>query len=1291
VSAATLALGDDRISTRRNTMQMTGNLARKLRAAVVLAAVVALAGAGLALTADGAFAAAELQVNNQPPAALAPGQTGSGSGLAHQVSLTNVGDAPVTPGSVTVTIELPPELTAASVTPDGGRWSCVSSSDMRTVTCTGPTAPIPAGSSQCEVIIFGPTPVPCAISLALKADRDAPKGAVPVTVRACLPGQTECASSTETVAIQNFGDDFGFAPINQPGTESVAALAGETQAFWAGACDTAAAPPFGASIPAPGVGSRPATVLVSDGNLNAVAVPAPVTPSHCIDWGFPTFYQLQPGLWANAPSWRLAPVTQAGARPDGSTTLAFRRLPGGLTVDGAVDNIVVDLPPGFVGNPKAATECSAEQFAVKPPQCPPSSQVGLLQLYLEGFSGATNHGNGDYTLSPVYNLEPREGRVAEFGFAYASGEKAVTVRLTAKVRSSTDLGVTAFVGQIPAALPPVMQTITLWGVPWAAHNDLWRAPEGIEPSNVGCSRPAGLPLVVHYISPVGLPPECQQSYDPSWGDIKPLLTNETDCNPAPVVTGRMDQYLRPGSFSDDGEPVAGDPNWKTATSTSPPVTGCEGLAFPPDIAFAPTTSAADGSTGLKVDLSIPQNNDLPFAPPPTGAAQAAIDGYVADAGAYWRSPAGRATAHLKDSVVTLPPGVSVNPSAATGLQACSDAQVGLRELGAPPRFNNQDPLDGAGGVECPQGSVIGTVSVRTPVLDETLDGHVVLGQPKSTDPQSGEMLRMFLIVRNKARGLLIKVHGSAKADPHTGQVVATFANNPELPFDHLALDFKGGAKGLLALPQRCGNPGWTAAFTPWSSVGAATPVADSIDGGAFAVSQNCANAFSPALSAGMDSPSARSSGTFAFKLTRQDGEQYLRGLTARLPKGLLASVRDVPLCSNAAANAGACPAGSKIGLVDAKAGSGDPFVLEEKGEVFLTEGYKGGEYGLAVKIRPIAGPFRGAMELSPIVVRQAIHVDRRTAQVTAVSDPFPLIHHGVPLRVREVTVLVDRGGFMLNPSDCAAKQVSADIASDQGAISNASSPFRASGCASLAFKPKLALRLTGRKQVRTGKHPGIRAVVTQRGTSEAGIEKAEVRLPKSLALDVDNAQALCEFEDGTKPDLESHCPTGSIVGRSRAVSPLLNDPLVGNVYFVKNVRRSASGNLIRTLPMIVVALRGEIAINLVGESNVKKGKLVNTFDQVPDAPISRFNLNIRGGKNGIVAVTRTRKALINLCAAGRQVAEADIDGHNGRRFDRDVRMKTPCSKAAKRKAKRAAAKRKAKRVAARRVASRSGT
>jgi len=1116
-----------------------------------------------------------------------------------------------------------------------------------------------------------------------------------------------------------YGDRYGAETINghADAVEQAPAIPGD-YAFWAGACDRATDRMTGLDMgPNGGFGTRPSEVIAATGSVTdapQALVDAPTVPDHCIDNGAPALVGLQQNVWQSfpwsvgslgqslpgctlalpcsyAPQWRLPAATRAGSHPDGSTLLAWARnrdgqgtLPG--YVDGSVDNISVDLPPGFVANPEAVTKCTAEQFRGVPLLCPPSSQVGVLRLHLsaECFGTPCNYNNSqtwDATY-PVYNLEPRKGNPAELGFSHAGG--SVNVRLVGKARTNGDYGVTGFIGQIPAALVPIAQTITLWGVPWAAENDLWRTRFPNRDSLVCNSTLAGgVVQGGEYISPRGLLPadQCQAPYDPSWGDIEPFVSAETDCNPAPTVRLVTDAFQNPGPVNSDGDPhIAdypaltgpGDP-WRTYSSVSPAVTGCNSLGFSPHLDLAPTTTQADGASGLKAVLGVPQNNTAPagLRRDPGSASDPS-----AGAPGHWRSDAGRATAHLDDSVVTLPDGVSLNPSAATGLQACADAGMGVRgfdDVNGRVLFNDGDPFNkdgGADGAECPDASKIGTVSVKTPLLAEELAGEVVLGEPKSTDPGSGEMFRLFLVVRDVERGLVVKIFGSTTADPASGRLVTTFLNNPELPFDRLSLDIKGGARGVLGLPQHCGGHGWTSQFTPWSGSAAVD------GGGAMAVDSNCGLGFSPSLDAGMSTSQARSSGSFSFRFSRQDGEQRLTGLTARLPQGLLASVKDLPLCSNSQANAGSCPAASKIGIVDAKAGSGDPFVLEEKGEVFLTEGYKGGPYGLAVKIRPVAGPFRGAMELSPIIVRQAIHVDRTTAQVTAISDPFPRIHHGVPLRVREVTVLVNRAGFMLNPSGCDSKQIGADIVSTDGATAGASNAFQASSCAGLAFKPKLTLALSGKKQVRTGKHPGIKATVTQKGVSEAGIERAEVRLPKSLALDVDNAQALCEFADGTKPDLENHCPKGSIVGRARAVTPLLNDPLVGNVYFVKNVRKDPkTGNLIRTLPMIIVALRGEIAVNLKGESNTtKSGQLVNTFASVPDAPVSRFNLNINGGKNGIIAVTRTRRSLINLCA-GRHIAEADMDGHNGRAHDRDIRMKTPCTKRQTKAAKRKAGKR----------------
>jgi len=989
------------------------------------------------------------------------------------------------------------------------------------------------------------------------------------------------------------GDAFGIADVNVVGADTAPAFPG-TKAFWAGTCDL-----HGESTSQGGVGAAPSHPF-----------------THCIDMGEPLSGGFSLLNWATPPSWRIDPVSQAGAHPDATTSFWFRRqgdFPS-PTPDGEVRRILAKLPPGVVGNPNAVPKCSPIDAQVIPAECPPETQVGAATI-------AFPAGNDVVVEAfPVYNVEPRAGKVAELligGVGFGSLDDIVNIPIVAKVRTAGDFGIDALVAEIPNGIPTLGQALTLWGVPWASSHDVYRSPRGF------CA--TGMPATG--LDGSGSGSGCRaaipQAYDESWGPIKPFFTNPTECAPTvPVTSLDVSSWQRPDEVESYDAPA------------DAVVSGCDDPPFQPDIEIEPTTTVADGPTGLKVELTLPQNND-----PPVGVATDPDDDTGAPA--YWKSAGGLATAHLDRAVVTLPAGVSVNPSASAGLLGCSDQQLALGTDAA---------------VTCPDGAKIGTVAVETPLLDETLSGEMWLREPRSTDPTSGEMFRMAIVVTNAPRGLTVKLPGSAVADPSTGRLTATFDENPQIPFSKLTLQIKGGPRGILAMPQRCGAPSWTSVLSPWSAEhGGGGQPADAA--GAFAVSSGCGFGFAPTLRAGMDSSTGGGGGTFSLRFSRTDGQQWFRGVTAQLPTGLLASVRDVPLCTNAQAAANACPAASRIGAVDAAAGSGDPFVLEKKGTAYLTEGYMGAPYGMSIVVPVEAGPFRGQYALDPIVVRQALHVDRTSARVTAVSDPLPTIWHGIPLRARDVTVRIDRLGFMRNPTDCSAKQVGVELASAAGTRADRSSHFQATGCARLAFEPKIAMRLTGKRQTRSGGHPGVRAMVTQR-SGEAGIARAEVRLPRSLALDPANAQALCEFVDGTKPDLENHCPQGSIVGHARAVSPLLNRPLEGPVYFVKNVRIDpTTGNPIRTLPMLIAALRGEIEINLRSQSNVKGDHLVSTFENVPDAPISRFGLNVDGGRNGILVVTGSK---LSIC--GRQIAEADVDGHNGRMADQDVLVKTPCSK-----------------------------
>jgi hypothetical protein len=692
---------------------------------------------------------------------------------------------------------------------------------------------------------------------------------------------------------------------------------------------------------------------------------------------------------------------------------------------------------------------------------------------------------------------------------------------------------------------------------------------------------------------------CREQGEPLAFD-KPFLTNPaTECSDvAPVTRLEMDSYANPGLF-------------KFAEFASPLITDCEGLVFDPSVDIQPTTTAPDAPSGLNVDMEFPQGDNADGQAPPA----------------------------LKKAVVTLPEGLTINPAAANGLQACADGELLLK---------SKDPMT------CPGASKIGTVTAKSPLLEEEVSGGVYIRSQNSDDPESGELFRLALVLQNEARGIDVRLPGQVRVNKDTGRVETTFDNNPELPVSSIELKLKDGPRAPLATPATCGEKTVDTTLTSWGKQTVTRQSTFTVD---------CAaglGSFSPSFEAGTTQPVAGGFSPFALKINKPDRQSAINGVRLEMPQGLLASVKG--------------NLGQRVGTATVAAGPGaQPFWLD--GPVVLEGPYGDAPYSLRVTVPAKAGPF----DLGDVVVRQKIYIDPATAQVTVVSDPLPTVVKGVPVRLQNINVVVDKPGFMLNPTDCSKQSINGTLGAETGQTAQVSTGFQVGNCAALPFKPKLTMSLTGRKQVTTGKHPGIRAQVNQTGIGEAGIQKAKVTLPKSLALDPNNAQALCEFEDGTKPDLEKHCPAGSIVGKARASTPLLERDLTGNVYFVKNVRKDPkTGNLIRTLPMIVVALRGEIAINLKGESSTTKaGKLVNTFANVPDAPITQFNLNINGGKNGILAVTRTRRAKINLCAS-RQIAETDMDGQNGRQHDFNLRMKTPCTKrqtkAAKRQAKRAAAK-----------------
>ncbi len=882
-----------------------------------------------------------------------------------------------------------------------------------------------------------------------------------------------------------------------------------------------------------------------------------------------------------------------------------------------VKSTFTDLPAGFVGNPAVAARCTFTQLAVgqgQTPNCPASSAIGTVEIDTNSPLPAPD----GTSVFKVYNLVPERGYPAQFGFNFAGKNVLVYPRLR-RLPSTGQYGVTVASPGI-ATIGITRVKIVLFGVPSQRNG--------------------------------------------TGGARVPFLSNPGDCLVAAPVTNMfadtwaLPARTLPGGSADFGFPDLSDPLWKSASAVAPPVTGCDSPAlasqFAPSLDARPTpgtgSSQADAPTGFTVDLDFPQNND------PTDSSST-FDPTV---------PNGPA---LKDATVTLPEGVAISPSAADGLDGCSDEGPGDQV-----HYETTDP------VRCPDASKVGSVVATTPLLarrdpatDEVIGAEPISGDVFIIKPHPGDLdptgaqdgkYRLLIQINSNKFGVNVKLPGIVTADHTTGRLTARFQDNPQVPAKHLTLVFDPGSRAALVNPVTCGSASTSGAFTPWSRGGTRTDglvvpgTPDATTGSSYDVSwdgngANCPSTlpFAPTVSAGTIDTQASAFSPFTFDLTRGDRQDVINGVQVALPGGLLAAVKGVPLCSDADANAGACPVGSRVGSATVAAGPGDtPFYLRDQ-PVSLTGPYKGAPYGLAIAVHAVAGPF----DLGTVVVRQALNVDPDDAHATVVSDPLPTIRDGVPFRIREVQVVVNRPAFMQSPSSCDPKSITTSVFSAGGQTANLSTPIRFTGCDKLPFAPKLALKLTNAKEAKVGGHPGLEALVTQQ-PGEAGIKAVTVTLPLSLALDPNNAESdsLCEYADG----LKDQCPAKSVIGTVTAISPLLKAPLNGKVYFVKGIRTDAkTGRQIRTLPTLLMELRGEVNLNLRGTNSVPDNKhLTSTFPMVPDAPLSSFSLKLNGGKKGILVITDGNS---NICYTPQKPFLA-AQGHNGKRLDTTTTMTVEC-------------------------------
>ena len=873
----------------------------------------------------------------------------------------------------------------------------------------------------------------------------------------------------------------------------------------------------------------------------------------------------------------LGPIlSQAGAHPFEMTT-AFRvnaqqTGEGGELPDEAVRDVLFTQMPGFAGAPTAAPSCSTSDFlSPNPADGIKPNCPDSAAVGIVGAQLATKTVSG-FIYSSVYNLEPPPGKAARFGF-WVDG---VPVTVDAWVSEEPPYLVVAGPTNTSQLVEVVGSRFTLWGVPADPRHDPLR---GLCVDHDGTSLGA-------------CPADIEE---------KPFLTMPRNCA-GPLAT---DYFTRSWLGSEEEGSVlthdeAGNPQG---------MTGCGALAFDPQISAQPTSKAATSPTGLDFSLDVHDEGLL--------------------------NPDGIAGADVSKTIVALPEGMTINPSQAEGLEVCSEAQL------------EGETSQSAPGEGCPNASKIGTLEVETPLLeDKLLKGSLYVAEPHANLAEDS-LIAVYVVIQNRALGISIKLPLKVEPDLRTGQLLTTADDLPELPFSHFRLHFREGGRSPLISPPACGTHTVEAELFPSSGNPPVTAtssfqVISGPNGGPCP--QGGTPPFEPSFTAGTLNNSAGAYSPFAMRLQRRDGDQDLVRFDATLPPGAVAKLAGVGKCSDAEiasiktktglqelANP-SCPADSKIGTVKAGAGVGSQLTYVP-GSVYLAGPFAGAPLSVVGVVPAVAGPF----DVGVVSTRQALTLDPVTAEVKvdgSRSEPIPHILAGIPLAVRDIQVNVDRPNFTLNPTNCEPMAVEAAIwgggadvfgLQDDSPVAR-SQRFQAADCAALGFKPRLTIDLKG--GTKRGDHPGLKAILTPR-PGDANLKRTVVKLPKSAFLDQAHIGTIC-----TRVQFAADaCPKGSVYGRVRAFTPLLEEPLEGNAYL------RSSENL---LPDLVFDLKGIVDVEASARIDSVRGGIRATFATIPDAPVSKVIVKMAGGKKGLIVNSR------NLCAAPSR-AEVKLGAHNGRR------------------------------------------
>ena len=862
-----------------------------------------------------------------------------------------------------------------------------------------------------------------------------------------------------------------------------------------------------------------------------------------------------------------SPATQAGAHPFELTT-AIGINQSTLEPIEQPKDLTFDLPAGLLGDPTAVPQCSMVDFyslVHETNLCGSGSVVGVATVT----ANEPKFAHVVVATVPIFNLVPSRGEPARLGFEVIG---KIPVVIDTAVRSGSDYSVVATASDATQTAGVLSAAVTIWGVPGApSHNSArgWECvANGAYDTQLGRSCPSS--------------PVLEQ---------KPFLTLPTACEAdaavEPVVSSvEADSWGQPGSF------VGESYEWMTGTGERVGFEGCSKLPFNPSVGLSTEERAAATPTGATVVVRVPQASTL--------------------------EPEGLAEADVRDSTVSLPVGMELSPSAANGLQACSEAQMRFAGFSSSGMAQFQ-----AGTPECPDASKLGVVHVRTPLLEHELEGTAYLAA-QNQNP-FGSLVALYIYAQDPVSGVWVKLAGRGELNEPTGQVSTTFADTPQVPFEELRLQLFGGPRASLSTPVSCGTYAPVGVFTPWSGTG---PVTGASEG--FSIEQAFGGGpclggvpFAPGFDAQSLSTQAGGFTPFTVDITRPDGDQALTGVSVHLPPGIAALLSSVAPCAEPPPGVEwACGPESLIGHSEAWSGLGsEPVTLP--GNVYLTSGYDGAPFGILVRTHAAAGPF----DLGYVNVRSRINVNPADASVTITTDPgphgdsLPVRVKGIPSQIKALQITVDRPKFEFNPTSCNPMSITGSLSGDQGASAPVSSRFQVGDCENLPFGPVLTASTPGQGSRADGTAFNVK--ITSAGLGQANIAKVDLRLPKTLPTRQSTIKLACP--EATFNANPSSCDQGSVIGSATVHTPVLKAPLTGPAYLVSHGGAK--------FPDVEFVLQGEgVKLILDGSTYIdKEGYTYSKFETAPDAPFTSFETTLPAGPHSALGVYVPEKDNYNVC------------------------------------------------------------